>query len=77
MGFPELVLLGAIAGFTIYLGLPAGRLGLVDERMRVALPMFSVGILAFIFMDVTKHGQEIVDATLASFKVTEPACCTS
>jgi hypothetical protein len=54
MGFPELVLLGAIAGFTIYLGMPAGRLGLVDERVRVALPMFSVGILAFIFMDVTK-----------------------
>jgi ZIP family zinc transporter len=30
--------------------------------------MFSVGILAFIFMDVAKHGQEIVDATLVSFK---------
>ena len=68
MGFSELVLLGAIAGFTIYLGLPAGRLGGVDERVRVALPMFSVGILAFIFMDVTKHGQEIVDATLGGFK---------
>ena len=27
-----------------------------------------VGILAFIFMDVTKHGQEIVDATLGGFK---------
>ena len=68
MGFSELVLLGAIAGFTIYLGLPAGRLGGVDERVRVALPMFSVGILAFIFMDVTKHGQEIVDATLGGLK---------
>jgi ZIP family zinc transporter len=68
MGFSELVLLGAIAGFTIYLGLPAGRLGGVDERVRVALPMFSVSILAFIFMDVTKHGQEIVDATLGGFK---------
>jgi ZIP family zinc transporter len=68
MGFSELVLLGAIAGFTIYLGLPAGRLGGVDERVRVALPMFSVGILAFIFMDVTKHGQEIVDTTLGGFK---------
>jgi ZIP family zinc transporter len=68
MGFSEVVLLGAIAGFTIYLGLPAGRLGRVDERVRVALPMFSIGILAFVFMDVTQHGQEIVDATLGSFK---------
>jgi zinc transporter, ZIP family len=68
MGFTETVLLGAIAGFTIYLGLPVGRIERVDDRLRVALAMFSVGILAFIFMDVTKHGQEIVDTTLASFK---------
>lgn len=68
MGFSETVLLGAIAGFTIYLGLPVGRVRRVDDRLRVALAMFSVGILAFIFMDVTKHGQEIVDSTLGSFK---------
>jgi ZIP family zinc transporter len=68
MGFSETVLLGAIAGLTIYLGLPVGRLGPVDDRVRVALPMFSVGILAFIFVDVTQHGREIVDATLGSFK---------
>ena len=30
--------------------------------------MFSVGILAFIFMDVTQHGQEIVDTALGNFK---------
>lgn len=68
MGFAETVLLGAIAGFTIYLGLPVGRVERVDDRLRVALAMFSVGILAFIFMDVTQHGQEIVDASLQSFK---------
>ena len=59
MGFSETVLLGAIAGFTIYLGLPAGRLRRGDDRLRVALCMFSVGILAFIFMDVTTHAQKI------------------
>ena len=68
MGFAETVLLGAIAGFTIYLGLPVGRIGRIDDRMRVALAMFSVGILAFIFMDVTTHGQEIVETTLGNFK---------
>ncbi|HUY59575.1 MAG TPA: ZIP family metal transporter [Solirubrobacteraceae bacterium] len=68
MGFAETVLLGAVAGFTIYLGLPIGRLGTVDDRLRVGLAMFSVGILAFIFMDVTKHGQEIVDTALGNFK---------
>src|ERR1700751_4618819 len=68
MGFSETVLLGAIAGFTIYLGLPVGRIGRVDERLRVALPMFSVGILAFIFVGVTNHGQEIVAAALGRFQ---------
>ena len=68
MGFGETVLLGAIAGFTIYLGLPFGRIEHVDDRLRVALAMFAVGILAFIFMDVTSHGQQIVAAALDSFK---------
>jgi ZIP family zinc transporter len=68
MGFSEVVLLGAIAGFTIYLGLPAGRLRRLDDRLRVALCMFSVGILAFIFMDVTTHAQEIVETSLEGFK---------
>src|SRR6201993_823423 len=68
MGFFEMMLLGAIAGFTIYIGLPVGRLEGMDERLQVALPMFSVGILAFIFMDVTTHGQEIVDSTLSAYK---------
>ncbi len=68
MNFTETVVLGAIAGFTIYLGLPAGRVGRVDDRARVALAMFSVGILAFIFVDVTAHGQQIVESALQSFK---------
>jgi hypothetical protein len=50
-GSTETVLLGAIAGLTTYLGLPVGRLGWVDGRLRVAPAMFSVGILTFIFVD--------------------------
>lgn len=67
MSFAETVVLGAIAGLTIYLGLPLARARRVDERSRAALAMLSVGILAFIFMDVTAHGQEIVSASLSSF----------
>jgi zinc transporter, ZIP family len=68
MSFAETVLLGAIAGFTIYLGLPIGRTGAVDTRMRVVLAMFSVGLLAFIFMDVTSHAQGLVDTALQAYK---------
>ncbi|HWG07986.1 MAG TPA: hypothetical protein VN672_03160 [Solirubrobacteraceae bacterium] len=68
MSFAETAALGAIAGFTIFIGLPVGRMQRVDDRLRVALAMLSVGILAFIFMDVTSHGQEIVSARLDAFK---------
>jgi ZIP family zinc transporter len=68
MSFAETAALGAIAGFTIYIGLPLGRMERVNDRMRVALAMFSVGILAFIFMDVTTNGQDIVSEALSSFK---------
>jgi zinc transporter, ZIP family len=68
MSFTETILLGAIAGFTIFLGLPVGRIGRVDDRVRVGLAMFSVGILAFIFMDVTTHAQGIIAMTLDHYK---------
>jgi zinc transporter, ZIP family len=68
MGFSETVALGAIAGLTIFLGLPLGRIKRIDDRLRVGLAMFSVGILAFIFMDVTKHAEEILETAVTQFK---------
>jgi ZIP family zinc transporter len=68
MSFPETVALGALAGFTIYLGLPAGRLQLLDNRARVALAMFAVGVLAFIFVDVLSHASSIVGDALDHVK---------
>ena len=64
MSFAETVALGALAGFTIFLGLPVGRLQLLGDRSRVALAMFAVGILAFIFVDVMSHAIEIVNRQL-------------
>jgi zinc transporter, ZIP family len=68
MSFGETIALGAIAGSTIFIGLPIGRMRVLGERMRVGLAMFSVGILAFIFMDVTAHGQAIVENALDQYK---------
>jgi ZIP family zinc transporter len=62
------VILGALAGFTIYLGLPVGRLALLSNRARVALAMFSVGVLAFIFLDVLSNGLGIVNSALNAVK---------
>src|SRR5437660_1948377 len=68
MNFAETIALGAIAGFAIYLGLPLGRVRWAKDRMRVCLAMFSVGILAFIFMDVTKHAEAILETSVLHFK---------
>jgi ZIP family zinc transporter len=68
LSFAQTVLLGALAGFTIYLGLPVGRLQTLSPRMRVGLAMFSVGILAFIFVDVLSHADEIVEEALDGYK---------
>jgi ZIP family zinc transporter len=68
VSFVQTVLLGALAGFTIYLGLPLGRLRVLDDRLRVALAMFAVGILAFIFVDVMQHANGILEGALTSYR---------
>src|SRR4051812_18730150 len=60
--------LGALAGFTIFLGLPVARVRLLSSRARVALAMFAVGILAFIFVDVLAEGFGIVENALTAYK---------
>ena len=64
----EVVLLGAIAGFTIFLGLPLGRVRDPAPGLRSFLNSVAVGILLFLLWDVLSAGIEpvetsIVDAT--------------
>jgi len=66
--FAETVLLGALAGFTIYLGLPFGRIELLGRRARVGLAMFAVGVLAFLFVDVFGHAFQILDRAMGNLR---------
>jgi ZIP family zinc transporter len=68
LSFAQTIVLGALAGFTIFLGLPVGRLQLLGSKARVALAMFAVGVLAFIFVDVMSNGLTIVDNALQAYK---------
>jgi ZIP family zinc transporter len=68
MSFAETVLLGALAGFTIFLGLPLGRLQIMGNRARVALAMFAVGVLAFLFADIFEHALGIVEEPVEAFE---------
>jgi zinc transporter, ZIP family len=68
VSFGETVVLAALAGFTIFLGLPLGRLQIMSNRVRVALAMFAVGILAFLFADIFEHALEIVEEPVEAFE---------
>src|SRR5258708_37985018 len=64
MGFAATAALGAVAGFTIFLGLPVARSRPTANRVAV-LNAASVGVLLFLFFDIIKNATEQVDAALA------------
>ncbi|MGW5284664.1 ZIP family metal transporter [Streptomyces collinus] len=64
MSSGNIVLLGAIAGFTIYLGLPLGRLRTPTPRLKAGLNAVAIGILIFLVWDVLTHAWEPVDEAL-------------
>jgi len=68
VSFAETVLLGALAGATIYLSLPFGRLKLLNNRARVALAMFAVGVLAFLLVDVFEHALGIAEHAVEGYE---------
>lgn len=52
INYPELLALGAIAGLTIFLGLPMALLQSVSPRKKGFLNALSMGILVFLVVDV-------------------------
>jgi ZIP family zinc transporter len=65
MSSANIALLGAIAGFTIYLGLPLGRLRTPTLRLRAGLNAVAIGILIFLVWDVLTHAWEPIDGALS------------
>ena len=66
MDSTQVAVLGAIAGFTIFLGLPVGRIRSLSPRWRGFLSVVSAGILLFIFWDVVSAAYEILEGALES-----------
>jgi zinc transporter, ZIP family len=60
----QLLALGALAGFTIFLGLPIGRIRTTDQRLKAALSAAATGILLFLLIEVTEHGVGPVEEAL-------------
>lgn len=66
MGLSETLLLGFIAGATIVLGLPMGRLRRPAPALRAMLNAIAVGILLFLVWDVLSAAWEPIDAALGT-----------
>jgi ZIP family zinc transporter len=62
----EIIGLGAIAGFTIFLGLPMGRLRNPAPRLQALLNAVAIGILVFLLFDVFEHANEPVEKALTN-----------
>jgi len=51
----QTLLLGAVAGSTIFLGLPLGRLKTRNPALQVGLTALAAGVLLFLLIEVTTH----------------------
>ena len=58
--------LGAVAGLTIFIGLPIGRMHGLDARLKCFLSSTATGILLFLLLDVLAAAVEPVEDALTS-----------
>jgi zinc transporter, ZIP family len=61
--------LGAVAGLTIFLGLPVGRIRSNAVGLKTALNALATGILLFLLWDVLSQAWEPVDKALSSHQL--------
>jgi ZIP family zinc transporter len=64
MSSTQILVLGAIAGFTILLGLPVARLRAPSVGLRAFLNATATGVLLFLLWDVLAHAVEPVEQAL-------------
>ncbi len=66
MSTAETLILGAVAGLTIFVGLPMGRIRSTNPATRASLTAVATGILVFLFWDVVTHGVDPVETRLTA-----------
>jgi ZIP family zinc transporter len=64
MSTGQILLLGAIAGATIFLGLPIGRMEGLSANARAGLSALATGILIFLFWDVMSEAVNPIESAL-------------
>src|SRR3954465_7718584 len=67
MELGKTLLLGAIAGVTIVLGLPIGRMRTPRPMLKLFLNAIAIGVLLFLVWDVLSGAWEPIDTALSDF----------
>src|SRR5260370_1277073 len=73
MNLTDTVILGAIAGFTIFLGLPIARLRSPRPVWQAFLSAAATGILLFLLWDILSKAKEPIDTALGAAREGEGA----
>jgi zinc transporter, ZIP family len=60
----QILVLGAIAGLTIFIGLPIGRMRNVSPALKAFLTAVATGVLVFLFWDVVTAAIEPIESAL-------------
>jgi len=60
--------LGAIAGATIFIGLPVGRIRGLSKTVQGTLNAIATGVLVFLLWDILSHASAPVEAALAALR---------
>jgi zinc transporter, ZIP family len=60
--------LGAIAGATIFIGLPVGRIRGITRQIQGALNALATGVLVFLLWDILSHASSPVEVALAGLR---------
>lgn len=69
MNAAGIAILGVIAGITIFLGLPIGRLKAPSIALRSLLNAIAIGVLVFLLWDVLSHAVEPVEQALTAASI--------
>ena len=68
MGVAQTLVLGFVAGVTILLGLPLGRVRASAPGLRLFLNAIAIGVLTFLLWDVLAHAWEPIDSALGAVR---------
>ncbi len=64
MSFSQTLLLGAISGLTIYLGMPIAKLRIGKKGPLAFINALAIGILFFLFVDIITHATDPIEAAI-------------